>query len=143
MRHLLLFPALITLVTAAGCGGGGGSASTPVDPGGSPTEQVLGTREVPGAAISVERLQPVVPGATSLFRVTITGSEVTAVSARIGSSYGEGEVVIATPVASKPGCFDLMMPIPPALSPDARVWASATLADGSVVESGLTDFALK
>lgn len=134
---MLIF-ALITLVTAAGCGGNGGAAPTP----GPAKEQALGTRAVPGAAISVKRLQPAIPGETCLFRVTITGSEIAAVSARIGSTFEAGEVVVAT-ITNQPGIFDLSIPIPAGMPADTRIWVSATLADGSVVQSGLADFAMK
>lgn len=142
MRSVMLVSTFIVLFTVTGCGGGGSDSTTDLPVSGSPEGQELGQRELPGATVSVKNLQSVVPGTTCAFRVTFTGSEVTALTARVGSAYGEGDAIAASQVAGQPGQFDISMPIPIGMSADTRIWVSATLADGSVIESGFTDFAL-
>ncbi len=143
MRHAAyLAPIFMLMIAGCGTGGGGDSTAGPGTVTPPPTTKALGERQLPGALVSVERLAPIVAGTTCPFRVTITGSAVSAVSARIGRGYGEGDTVVATPVAGQPGRYDLALPIPASVPSDLRVWASITLADGSEVESGLEDFTL-
>ncbi len=147
MRHAaFLLPLVMVMITGCGSGGGGGgggdSAAGPGTVTPPSTTKAMGERQMPGSLVSVERLAPLVAGSTCAFRLTITGSTVTAVSARIGRGYGEGDTVVATPIAGQIGRYDVALPIPASGLSDLRVWASITLADGSEVESGLEDFSL-
>jgi hypothetical protein len=126
------------LVVIAGCSGGGGEGGpAPVS-----GDRSLGSRPVPGGTIAVVRRADT--GVATPFRITFTGGvQPGAVLVRLGAAYDAGAATTAASVvAGTPGVYEVELSVPATPPAGTRVWVRLSWADGTVVESGLDDFAL-
>ncbi len=142
---MILSTTRLSLVTAtlalsailAGCGGGGGS-----DPAASTTTTVsLGARGMPGTALSVTAETPIAAGQP--VSVLIEAADLPAgasLAAKVGTSYETASSATITPLAANRWRATMTLPDP--LVAKTCVLVALTLADGSVLESGLQDFVL-
>lgn len=142
MRIPIVIPLIAAAAVLAGCGevtGGVGSGSDhPAVPGSE-----LGSRGVPGGTIAVSTSGALVAGAPATFHVACTGLAPTAVSAWIETSDPvEGADPVAGTAATPAGAevYDVVLGMPSPLA--GRVRVRVACADGSVVETGSSDFAL-
>jgi hypothetical protein len=139
MRIPLVLP-LIAAVAAvcAGCGGVSGGGVQVTHPGGQ-----LGSRGVPGGTIAVSTAGAVVAGSPATFHVTCSGLAPTGVSAWIETGEpveGAEEVPgsAATPAGAE--AYDVVLAVPSPVAGHLRVRVAC--ADGSVIETGSSDFPL-
>ncbi len=141
----ILFCVLVTL-SVASCGGGGGSGGTAPVPSAKPTTppeaQGLGSRNVPGGSITVDRTSSLRSAGVASFRIHLDGNfpTLSAVEASIGAEYlAEGAASPATAVGQGLYAVELALPADTA---GQRLWVRLRFADGSVIESGADDFVL-
>ena len=147
MKTLMCIIVGLTVLLSS-CGGSGAGETGSVFPSGSPEAShavLLGERELPGAALALYALTEIVPGEEARFRLVIDGtSEPVHVGLRIGSAYvedGTGSLsIIAKSVAAHTWESSVMMPN--SMRAGDLVWARLEMSDGSILESGSSDFGL-
>lgn len=133
MRTLFVFAALALVLTS--CGGGGDSTSD-VTPG-----TALGSRAMPGSTITVTPETAISPGQP--LSVLISSTDLpngATVTAAVGVDRETATAVSVTPLPSNQWRATITLPNP--LPAGTGVLVTVTLADGSVLESGTTDFVL-
>jgi hypothetical protein len=132
----LLFISALFIIGLSGCGGdaGGGGNQT-----GANTPHLLGQRAVPGGSIRVSGTTAVTVGSSSTFHLVLSGFAQLprSVQARTGKAYDDAvPMVSATPSGDG---YALVLPVTDAAG---CVWVRLEFADGSVIESGASDFPL-
>lgn len=138
MRHLLLIAALGIGLTACGGGGGGGGSKSP----GVTYPAALPARSLPDHDVAVTQLDAPAPGGTLRLRITVSNpATVASVGARLGTAYEEATPPAATATATA-GVYEIALPVPSPVPAGLRAWVRVTGTDGSVVESGIADFAI-
>ena len=137
MRTLLVFSALALALTA--CGGGGDSASDgTVTP---PPGTTLGSRAMPGSTITVTPESAISAGQP--LSVLITAPDLPAGATLTATVGTDRDTAIAATLTPLPGNqWRAEMTVPSPLPVGTSVLVTVTLADGSVLESGLEDFVL-
>ena len=137
MRTLLVFSALALALTA--CGGGGDSASDgTVTP---PPGTTLGSRAMPGSTITVTPESAISAGQP--LSVLITAPDLPAgatLTATVGADRDTATAATLTPLPGNQWRAAMTLPSP--LPVGTSVLVTVTLADGSVLESGVEDFVL-
>ena len=136
MRTYLVVAVLAMSLTA--CGGGGDSDGTVASP---PPGTTLGSRAMPGSTITVTPETAIIAG--QLVSVLISAPDLPAgatLSATVGADRetATAATLTALPVNQWRAALTLPNPLPFGTS----VLVTVTLADGSVLESGLEDFVL-
>ena len=137
-RHFLPLAFIAMSPFIAGCGNGdsGGDSAAPTT-----TTVSLGQRGMPGTALSVTAETPVVAGQPVSVLIEASDLPVGAtLAAKVGTSYETAVAATITPVAANRWRATMILPDP--LAPTTCVLVTLTLADGSVLESGLQDFRL-
>lgn len=155
MTTRLVIAATILLGLAA-CGGGGATSGAPVG-GLAPAPAVatpvvvqpavattsLGTRGVPGGAITVTQVGTAAPGAPAAFRLALGALAPARVLAWIGA---EGDLISSPGVPAVPtataGTWEVTLVLPAPLVAGSHVWVRLEFADGAVIETGADDFRL-
>lgn len=148
MHPLLRHPtrtasAAAVLLILAGCGGGGGGGSDSPTGGGpaAPATVPLGSRSLPDCDVAVERLTASAPGTwTFRMRLTPVTGTVASVAVRLGEAYAAAGYAAATPVVGQANVYDITLSRPETPPPQIRAWVRITMANGSVLESGVDDF---
>ena len=141
MRTLLVFAALSLSLGLAltACGGGGDSASDgTVTP---PPATTLGSRAMPGSTITVTPETAISAGQP--LRVLISAPDLpngATVTAAVGVDRETATAATLTPLPANQWRAALTLPSP--LPVATSVWVTVTLADGSILESGIEDFVL-
>lgn len=133
---------IITGCTSAG--GGDSESSSPDTAVPPPVDTVLGTRAVPGFALTVSYPEALIPGTTRTVEVHVVpdaeSAVATMVEARL-SSTPEATWLAGTPVPGSAHTWGWVFTVPADLT-HQRVWVRITDAAGNVGETGTSDFAL-
>ena len=138
MRTYLVVAVLATALTA--CGGGGDAAGdgTVTQP---PPATTLGSRAMPGSNITVTPETAIVAGQPASVLISAPDLQPGAtLTATVGDNRDTATpaTITALPANQWRAAMTLPNPLPAATS----VLVTVTLADGSVLESGLEDFVL-
>ena len=136
MRTYLGLAVLVLSLTACGGGGGGdGSATSP------PSTPMLGSRAMPGATITVTPETAISAGQPA--SVLISAPDLSA-GATLTAAVGvdRDTAATATITALPANQWRAVMTLPSPLPLGTCVLVTVTLADGSVLESGIDDFVL-
>lgn len=139
--HPILILAVCVLVLA-GCGGSGGDAGgatgggTPPPPSGS-----LGSRALPSGTVTVMAETTISAGqpATLLIEAPSLTAGAT-VTASVGSTFEAATAATVTSLGANR--WRAALTLPSSLEAGTGVLVTVTLADGSVLESGIGDFLL-
>ena len=139
MRTYLVFAALAISLTA--CGGGGGDAAGGGNATPPPSTSTLGSRAMPGAAITVTPETAIIAGQPA--SVIISAPDL-APGATLSATVGADRdtAAPATITALPANQWRAAMTLPNPLPVGTCVLVTVTLADGSVLESGLEDFVI-
>ena len=135
-RPFLLTATLAASVFVAGCGSGGGDPVTPTT-----NTVLLGQRGMPGTAVTVTAETPIAAG--QVVSVLIEAANLPAgatLAAQVGTSHETATAATITSLAANRWRATITLPDP--LIAKTCVLVSLTLADGSVLESGMQDFVL-
>ena len=140
MRTYLVVAALAISLTACGGGGGdsagdGGNVTPP------PPTTTLGSRAMPGSAITVTPETAIIAGQPA--SVLISAPDLAAgatLSAAVGADRETAAPVTITALPANQWRAAMTLPNPVPIG--TCVLVTVTLADGSVLESGLEDFVL-
>ena len=139
MRNYLGLAVLVLSLTACGGGGGdsgGGSSATP--PASTPT---LGSRVMPGATMTVTPETAISAGQPASVLISVTDLPAGAtLTATVGADRDTAVAATITTLATNQWRAAMTLPSP--LSVGTCVLVTVTLANGSVLESGLEDFVL-
>ena len=140
MRTYLVFAALALSLTACGGGGGdnAGDGGTVTPP---PPSSPLGSRAMPGSAITVTPETAIIAGQPA--SVLISAPDLAA-GATLSASVGADRetAALATITALPANQWRAAMTLPNPMPVGTCVLVTVTMADGSVLESGIEDFVL-
>ena len=139
MRTYLVLTVLAISLTA--CGGGGDTASSGNNGTPPPPAATLGSRAMPGSAITVTPETAIIAGQPA--SVLISAPDLAAgatLAAAVGSDRETATTATMTALAANQ--WRAAMTIPSPLPVGSCVFVTVTLADGSVLESGIEDFVL-
>ena len=140
MRSYLVFAALAISLTACGGGGGdsagdGGNVTLP------PSTSFLGSRAMPGSAITVTPETAIIAGQPA--SVLINAPDLAAGATLSASVGADRETAAPATITALPANqWRAAMTLPNPLPIGTCVLVTVTLADGSVLESGMEDFVL-
>ena len=136
---VLVLAVLALAVTACGGGGGEGASDGNVTP--PPSTASLGSRAMPGSAITVTPETAIIPGQPA--SVLIAAPDM-APGATLTATVGDhrNTATPATITALPANQWRAAMTLPTPLPSGTCVLVTVTLANGSVLESGLEDFVL-
>ena len=137
MRTYLIFSALAIALTA--CGGGDNASDGPVTS--PPPTVILGSRSLPGSTITVTPETAITAGQPASMLITAPDLPAGAMlTATVGADRDTATAATITPLPANHwrAAMTLSNPLPVGTS----VLLTFTLADGSVLESGLEDFVL-
>ena len=139
MRTYLVFAALAISLTA--CGGGGGDSASDGNATPPPPATALGSRAMPGSAITVTPETAIIAGQPA--SVIISAPDL-APGATLSAMAGPDRdtAAPATITALPANQWRAAMTLPNPLPVGTCVLVTVTLADGSVLESGMEDFVL-
>ena len=139
MRTYLVFAALAISLTA--CGGGGGDSASDGNATPPPPATALGSRAMPGSAITVTPETTIIAGQPA--SVLISAPDLAA-GATVSASVGaDRDTAVPVTISALPANqWRAAMTLPNPLPIGTCVLVTVTLADGSVLESGLDDFLL-
>ena len=138
MRTYLVLTALAISLTARGGGGGEGTSDGNAPP---PPATALGSRVMPGSAITVTPETAIIAGQRA--SVLISAPDLPAgatLTATVGAD--RGTAAPATITALPANQWRAAMTLPNPLPVGSCVLVTVTLANGSVLESGNADFVL-
>ena len=138
MRTYLVVAVLAMSLSACG-GGGDGASDGPANP--PPSNQSIGSRMMPGCNITVTSETAIVAGQP--VSVLISAPDLPAgatLSATVGAERDTATAVTLTALPANQWRAAMTLPSP--LPVGTSVLVTVTLADGSVLESGLEDFVL-
>ncbi len=135
--------ALLTVVSfgaLAGCGsaGSGGASASP------PAAGTLGTRALPGYAVTVQVTEPVVAGSEQQLRLVVTPDQGLAEPVGVVAALAATEPptwVSATVSPTQAHAWTVVVLAPAGLT-EARVWVQVIDVDGNRAQSGSSDFPL-
>ena len=139
MRTYLVLAAVAFSLTA--CGGGGGEAAGGGTVAQPPPAATLGSRTMPGSAITVTPETAI--GAGQLASVLISAPDLPAgaiLAAAVGVNHHTAVPAIITAMPANQWRAAMTLPNP--LPVGTCVLVTVTLADGSVLESGIEDFVI-
>ena len=139
MRTYLVLTALAISLTA--CGGGGGEGTSDGNATPPPPATALGSRVMPGSAITVTPETAIIAGQRA--SVLISAPDLPAgatLTATVGAD--RGTAAPATITALPANQWRAAMTLPNPLPVGSCVLVTMTLANGSVLESGIADFVL-
>ena len=135
---VLVLVVLALALTACGGGGDGASDGTVTQP---PPATTLGSRTMPGSAISVTPETAIIAGQPA--SVLISAPDLAAgatLTATVGAARDTAQS--ATITALPANQWRAAMTLPNPLPAGTCVLVTVTMADGSVLESGLEDFVI-
>lgn len=144
MNTILLVTCLLAGCGSSGGGGGGSGSDQPDDD--QPSAQAV-TRNVPGYALAVRRIDALVAGQPCTVHIQVTPEEGMAAPQRVESWLGTtydatAQATQASLVADTTDTYAATMTLPE--SPDAELsaWVRLVCDDGHVLEAGYYDFTL-
>ena len=132
---VLVLTTLALALTA--CGGGDSASDGPVNP--PPSYQSIGSRVMPGCTITVTPETEIRAGQPA--RVLIASPDLPAGATLTASVGADRDTGTAASITALPGNqWRATMTLPNPLPSGTCVLVTVTLADGSVLESGIEDF---